>query len=382
MIGGAPGRRRARVVTLSGFLGAGKTTTLVAAARLLERGGRRVAIVTNDQGSDLVDTRVAAAAGVSVAEVTGGCFCCRFEDLASVIATAVDGGADTVLAEAVGSCTDLTATVVRPLRREYGDRVDIAPVVVVVDPARHASFRRSLALDDSESDLAYLFDRQLADADVAAINKADLFSGAQTEAVRHDLLRRHPHLRVVPYSAVSGAGVAEVLDALDAATSDRAVEVDYDRYAAAEAGLAWLNHSVALAPGATAPIPSARWGTALLSALGSAAERGGWDVGHVKVLIEPAARAAAFTKLSLLAAGEMPVLDVDGGAMTGATAWLNARVSCRPDELDAAVDDAVRTADRAVGATSAAHSRPASFAPAYPAPRHRLPPVPAVSAPG
>jgi G3E family GTPase len=37
-----------RLVLLSGFLGAGKTTTMLAAARLLRERGNRVAVVTND----------------------------------------------------------------------------------------------------------------------------------------------------------------------------------------------------------------------------------------------------------------------------------------------------------------------------------------------
>ena len=65
-----------RVVLVGGFLGAGKTTTMLAAARLLEARGERVAVITNDQGTDLVDTRLAQLVGereCRVAEVTGGC---------------------------------------------------------------------------------------------------------------------------------------------------------------------------------------------------------------------------------------------------------------------------------------------------------------------
>ena len=40
------------------------------------------------------------------------------------------------LAEPVGSCTDLAATVSYPLRRLYGDAYSIAPYSVLVDPAR------------------------------------------------------------------------------------------------------------------------------------------------------------------------------------------------------------------------------------------------------
>src|SRR5215467_12477700 len=153
-----------RVVMVGGFLGAGKTTTMLAAARLLEARGERVAVVTNDQGTDLVDTRLAqrtdAAAGV--AEVTGGCFCCRFDDLAETIARVRrENDPTVVLAEAVGSCTDLQSTVVRPLRHFYAGRLDVSPLTVLLDPMRYAALSRHWLPLADEPDLAYLYRHQL-----------------------------------------------------------------------------------------------------------------------------------------------------------------------------------------------------------------------------
>src|SRR6266545_5220088 len=160
-----------RLVLLGGFLGAGKTTTALTAARRLRSSGHRVAIVTNDQGTDLVDTRLVAwHLGGVVGEVTGGCFCCRFEDLADTISEVVRAGrADTVIAEAVGSCADLQATVIRPLRRHYAGEMELAPLTTVVEPARIAAF----AEPGADPELGYLFERQLEEADIIALNKID-----------------------------------------------------------------------------------------------------------------------------------------------------------------------------------------------------------------
>src|SRR5690242_17672576 len=115
-------------VPLTGFLGAGKTTTMTTTALALQERGHRVAVITNDQGVELVDTKLVRSKLDSVAEVTGGCFCCRFEDLVeAVVGLVASDDVDTVIAEAVGSCTDLQATVVRPLRRYYGERMVVAP---------------------------------------------------------------------------------------------------------------------------------------------------------------------------------------------------------------------------------------------------------------
>ena len=69
------------VACVGGFLGAGKTTALAAAARDLATRGLRASVITNDQGSQLVDTEILRAEGFPTEEVIGGCFCCRFDEL-------------------------------------------------------------------------------------------------------------------------------------------------------------------------------------------------------------------------------------------------------------------------------------------------------------
>src|SRR5882757_417363 len=99
-------------IMVGGFLGAGKTTAMLRLAEHLTSHGRRVGLITNDQSHGLVDTSIVTAKGYPVEEITGGCFCCRFNsltDAAERLTTRVMP--DVFLAEPVGSCTDLKATV-------------------------------------------------------------------------------------------------------------------------------------------------------------------------------------------------------------------------------------------------------------------------------
>jgi G3E family GTPase len=362
---------RATFCPVSGFLGAGKTTTLLAAARSLRERGHRPAIVTNDQGRDLVDTRLARTVTDDVAEVLDGCFCCRFDELADVVTTLVDGGADVVLAEAVGSCTDLRATVVRPLRAHHGAALRVAPLVTVVDPLRYRSFARSWAAG-SDTDAGHLYAHQLAEADVLAVNKIDL-AGPGLGAMVADLRRRvGPGVRIVRYSARSG-DVGELVDLLlGGSAPDRPdVSLDYDRYAAAEAELAWLNHSVFVA-GLFHP---ATWADTALAALSSWAAGDGVLVGHAKVTLSATdpAGSAGLAKVSLTGAGETPSLDLPGPAVADSgRAVFNLRVACPPADLDRACVDAIAAADRACGTSSSSDRDPAAFRPAYPRPTHRM----------
>ena len=134
-----------RYLMVGGFLGAGKTTTLIRLARHYMDRGLRVGIITNDQATDLVDTHTFRSQGFNVGEVAGACFCCHFDELISTIKTLeTDQTPDIILSEPVGSCTDLVATVIRPIEQLFGAQFSVAPYAVYVEnvtPASHLKQR-------------------------------------------------------------------------------------------------------------------------------------------------------------------------------------------------------------------------------------------------
>ena len=234
------------LVPLSGFLGSGKTTTLISAAIAMQRTGRRVAVVTNDAGTcGLVDTDLARAGLDDVVEVAGGCYCHRHEELAFQIGRLADAGhVDTVLVESSGSCAKVR-TGLAAVRHRLGDQVAIAPVTAVVDPLRLAAFAHVADRCGREYELAYLSGRQLAAADLLAINKTDVIGAERTAKLEARLAADYPHATVLSYSAATGAGIDDLVRAWNrgatAATGAAApameparegdFEVDYPRYA-------------------------------------------------------------------------------------------------------------------------------------------------------
>ena len=157
---------------LGGFLGAGKTTAVAKLAERLTQQGLRVGLITNDQGKELVDTAMLRSRGFATEEIPGGCFCCRFNSLVDAAnKLTVDSRPEVFIAEPVGSCTDLVATVTYPLRRMYGDQFLIAPLSVLVDPVR-AQRVLGLATGGQFSDkVLYIYRKQLEEADLIVINK-------------------------------------------------------------------------------------------------------------------------------------------------------------------------------------------------------------------
>src|SRR5215216_8210573 len=96
---------KARYIMIGGFLGAGKTTAVAALAQRLAAQGLRIGLITNDQGSELVDTAMLRARGFATEEIPGGCFCCRFNSLVDAARKLTDSARpDAFVAEPVGSC--------------------------------------------------------------------------------------------------------------------------------------------------------------------------------------------------------------------------------------------------------------------------------------
>ncbi|MFE6855940.1 GTP-binding protein, partial [Streptomyces sp. NPDC057674] len=292
----------------------------------------------------------------------------------AIVALVASDSVDTVIAEAVGSCTDLQATVVRPLRQYYGDDMVVAPLTTVVDPLRHLAFARAAERGEPESDLSYLFRQQVTEADVIAVNKLDTIKPDRAEELLASLRTNNPKATVVGYSATTGAHLDTLLDAWQAPATneDVVLDIDYDRYAAAEAQLAWMNQELDLTAVGEG-FDATAWARTVLQELSVWAAEHDAVIGHAKITVETAD--GDFAKLSLTESGAQPTLDRAAAADAPAgRAVVNARVACEPDALDAAVTEAVKAADLATAVTSSA-TTPVSFKPSYPRPVHRLAPA-------
>ncbi len=123
------------VHVVAGFLGAGKTTLLLEQLRLRSE-TERCAVLVNDFGEARFDAD-RFAGSVPVRDIPGGCICCTApEGLAPSLSALIAGEQpDRVFIEATGLARpgDIVDTL---SRGGFGDRIEIAPVVVVVDPNR------------------------------------------------------------------------------------------------------------------------------------------------------------------------------------------------------------------------------------------------------
>ncbi len=338
-----------RVQILGGFLGAGKTSVARSLAAELRKAGDRVAIITNDQGQSIVDTELCRDDAEHIFEIGGGCFCCRYPELESALLAARTAGATVAIAEAVGSCTDLVATVLEPLGSRCGTAFVIEPLAVVVDPWRvTATATASLG-----GDIDFLFQKQIEEADVVLLSRADLQPPDITSHIRRWNL-------TAPILSVSGRSGAGIMAWWSAHSEHRSslFSIDYDRYAKAESLLGWCNARVRL----SSPAGLDPRDTVARFLQNMASE----PVAHVKVTgIHPAGNyGGAITRRD----GDVEL----HGTVTDRAPelrWLvNARVALSPEDLERSVRQAVIGV---AGVASVFWEELDCFSPARPEPTYR-----------
>jgi hypothetical protein len=346
---------RPTLVLTGGFLGAGKTTLLLRAARLLHDRGMRAAIITNDQGGALVDTRMATASGFDAGEIAGACFCCRFGDFVAAAQSLLAVRPDVIFAEPVGSCMDLSATVLQPLKQLFAAQFRLAPFSVLVDPQRAAEF----AQPDADPHLAYLFQNQIAEADLVLYTKWDRPPGLSA-----DLPSALSATRRI--SALTGQGVAEWLDEVlggRLSAGSRLLDIDYARYAAAEAALGWLNWEAELRL-ETALTPAAIVGP-LLERLDTELTRAGAPIAHLKIFDRAP---TGYIRAGICRNGDEP--SVVGDLLASPARRHELVINLRARALPAVLDEAVARATGELPATLRVLQHQC-FQPSPPVPEHR-----------
>ena len=360
----------AHYLMIGGFLGAGKTTAVLRAAACLAQRGMRVGVIMNDQSESLVDTALARSSALAVEEIAGGCFCCRFNSLVDAAARLDrDARPDVFLAEPVGSCTDLSATVALPLQQMYGERYRVAPLSVLVDPDRAL---RVLGLERGRSfspKVLYVYGKQLEEADVLVVNKTDAVPADRVRLLRTALMERYPAARVISISARTGEGVAEWIESLlTAAPGRRVLDIDYDLYADGEALLGWLNCTATLSG---APVEA----DGLLMAIAERIHRdlrdASVEIAHLKLTLVPR-EGGGISVVNATRSDAAPALafaldaQIDSGEIT-----LNLRAEADPQLLERVVRSALEAEKRNTGASLVVEHLE-RFRPGRPVPTHRM----------
>jgi len=365
---------KARYIMIGGFLGAGKTTCVAKLARQLTAEGLKVGLITNDQGSELVDTAMLRSRGFATEEIPGGCFCCRFNSLVDAANNlTTKNQPDVFITEPVGSCTDLVATVTYPLRRMYGDDFSIAPLSVLVDPIRAQRIFGLVEGGKFSEKVLYIYRKQLEEADFIVINKRELVEGAPLGELEAKLSAEFPKAKILAVSARSGAGLVDWFARITTAEQmgGEAMAVNYDIYADGEALLGWLNCTVAL------EAAEAFDGNALLQSLAlrmqqllNAQEA---EVAHLKMTLSPNEGLGDIAVVNVVRNDFVPELSLQlPDSIRRGQLIINCRAEAAPETLLATVHRALSETGARFPSLALKLEHSEHFRPGKPQPTHRI----------
>lgn len=179
-----------KLLIVSGFLGAGKTTLILHLARTITNGGQRLAILVNEIGEIGIDDQLMRRLGHSVWELYSGCICCTLSgDLVSTLHQLdSEYQPDLVIVEPTGIAEP--GKIHQALQYYRGRPLESIRTIGIIDPLR---------LPMMWEILTPLITDQIQGADLLLINKADLAGAeeiAQAEKLARELNPRAP-IRVV-----------------------------------------------------------------------------------------------------------------------------------------------------------------------------------------
>jgi G3E family GTPase len=299
-----------------------------------------------------------------------GCFCCKFEELIDNIEKILVHKPDVLLGEPVGSCTDFVAAVANPIKIHYHEAFRFAPFSTMVDPDRVRELLLAETKSNFPEEVAYLFGKQLEEADILVLNKTDLISETEKERLVSILTEKYPEKDILAISARDGIGVDQWLEILLSGRPGANTvlsQIDYDRYARAEAVLGWLNAAIKISSDDS--FAADKFVSDLFVALRESFKQEKGEIGHLKSVFTSGGKSfwVNLTNLSSdpLVSGE-PLATLTKGSLI-----LNARVQLDPDNLEKIVRDVLVTvADRFNVKIEIDDLQ--CFSPAYPNPPHMV----------
>lgn len=345
---------------ISGFLGSGKTTAIQTACKILQSESKKVGVITNDQGIMLVDTGYFESNSIPNRQVINGCFCCNYnaldENIQSLIQT---NNPDIIFAESVGSCTDIVATVMKPLLQFRKD------VTVTVSTFADVQLLYMLFVEKKplfKEEVQYIYQKQLEEAEIIVVSKADLATNEMCNSVHDFLQNEYPGKNLI---YINGTDATSTMQWLNSISSQMPVglsslNIDYNVYGAGEAMLGWLDKAFEIYNADGNAIDDA---VALANNIFRQLKNNELPVGHLKFLINQQLK-ISYTGI------QAPSIPSTLPAVKAAVI-LNARVQTDPGTLSRIIADAMYKLQKEKNCTiSIANSN--AFVPGYPKPTHRI----------
>jgi G3E family GTPase len=175
-----------RVIVVVGFLGSGKTTTILELARRIAACGERIAFLINDAGTVEIDGTVIRGGGHQMVEIFNGCLCLMRDDLYAGLSELVQvRDLDWVIIEPSGMAdaermNKLLERFPRTLPAALAGAYSVHHRLTLLDASRYQLLMRSVRT---------LIRGGIKIADTILLNKCDLVTASQADGVEEHIRR-------------------------------------------------------------------------------------------------------------------------------------------------------------------------------------------------
>ncbi|MDR0766916.1 MAG: GTP-binding protein [Methanosarcinales archaeon] len=182
-----------RVFLIGGFLGSGKTTTVLKLIDRLIADGKKVALIVNEVGEIGIDGTTLETAGIPSKELTNGCICCSLViNLRITVSEIADiHNPDILIMEPTGLSFP---SQIRDELLNMNVMMSFAPVVTLIDASR---FKAEM------EQIPKFMEHQLTEAEIIGINKIDLVDEEKIEEIEAFLKEMNPDAYTMRMSAVN-----------------------------------------------------------------------------------------------------------------------------------------------------------------------------------
>jgi len=356
-----------KLFLVGGFLGSGKTTAIQRASDYLHQQKRKTGVITNDQGTQQVDTQFIKGHAIPSEEVAGGCFCCNYNDLEkSIKSLEINERPEIIFAESVGSCADLAATVINPLISFNPGQYEIV-LSVFADTRLLVQFLQN-DKDIFYDNVNYIYKKQLEEADIIVANKVDLLTEEQLDLAKQLIEMEYGDKIVLYQNSLSIESIKQWLifcGECQNISLRPSLEIDYDIYGTGESELAWLDEEIGIVTTDNSAIAA---GHTLVNKIYEKITRRGYPIGHLKFLIDNGQRQQ---KISYTTIADANIAHPVYEGANRIIILVNARVQVSAGLLEEIVEEAICETEMAANC-KIIQQKLSAFQPGYPHPTHRI----------
>ncbi|MGH2612776.1 MAG: GTP-binding protein, partial [Rhabdochlamydiaceae bacterium] len=273
---------------------------------------------------------------------------------------------DVVFAESVGSCTDLVATIIKPLQKFY-ENIDI--VLSVFADIRLLSAYLMMNKDIFHGKMNYVYEKQLEEADIIVVNKIDMLNEEKTQTAKDFIRKENWTQKVLYQNSLDSSDIRRwltIVNHVDISGLRKSLDLNYDDYALGEAEMCWYDNEVEIISQNGSAVKVCY---ELAHSIYDKIKEHNFIIGHLKFLISDEVH---HVKVSFTTIPSDENYDFSPfGDTNRATILINGRIKANPEAIIKIISNAL-TDIQSDETCSVKEKHPKVFNPAYPKPTYRI----------